>query len=69
MKKETREKQRKTLEEGIEGIPDDSGGSVNALNLVHMQGPLLLLLLGLSGAGLVFSVEVLALSGSFFPCI
>ncbi|XP_045124005.1 ionotropic receptor 93a-like [Portunus trituberculatus] len=57
VKKETRKKQ-KTLEEEAEGSPDDTGGFVNALNLVHMQGPLLLLLLGLTGAGFVFTVEL-----------
>ncbi|XP_063884802.1 ionotropic receptor 93a-like [Scylla paramamosain] len=69
VKKETREKQKKALEGEAEGNPEDTGGLVNALNLVHMQGPLLLLLLGLGGAGFVFAVEVLAFSSPFFTCI
>ena len=67
MKKETRDKQKETLgEKEEEGSPENAGGLVDALNLVHMQGPLLLLLLGLTGSGLVFTVELLAFYNHLF---
>ncbi|XP_068250823.1 uncharacterized protein [Palaemon carinicauda] len=36
---------------------DDKGSASQALTIVHMQGPLFLLLLGLAVAGLVFAIE------------
>ncbi|XP_071526957.1 ionotropic receptor 21a-like [Panulirus ornatus] len=37
----------------------ESGGSITALTLTHMQGPLLLLLLGLALTGIIFTGELL----------
>lgn len=59
VKKETREKQKISLEEKEdEGSAGNAGQLVSALNLVHMQGPMLLLMLGLALAGGVFTMEI-----------
>lgn len=40
-----------------EALETQTGGDVRALTLTHMQGPLLLLLLGLAAATLAFLLE------------
>nr|XP_045607000.1 uncharacterized protein LOC123763726 [Procambarus clarkii] len=63
--RKTRTKLKKELnlhqQEKTDSIMEDGPGSnsLKALTLVHMQGPLLLLLLGLAFAGIVFSIEML----------
>lgn len=54
-----RERKLKKLQENGKGNtkPEGSDDSIKALTIVHMQGPLLLLLLGLILALMVFVVE------------
>ncbi|XP_071542917.1 uncharacterized protein [Panulirus ornatus] len=51
--------QQKELGETVEEVEDDSEGHIRAINLIHIQGPLLLLLLGLLLSSLAFSMELL----------
>lgn len=62
IKRETRRKQRRLQEETDQPESSDNvGGLVRALSLIHMQGPIFILLLGLSTAAVVFTVEITAL--------
>ncbi|XP_071527027.1 ionotropic receptor 93a-like [Panulirus ornatus] len=61
-----RESQRRQLslldqQEERAGAGSDPGGSITALTLTHMQGPLMLLILSLSLAGISFIGEILAI--------
>lgn len=59
IERETRKKQRRLQKEADEKKRSHNVGElVRALNLVHMQGPVFLLLLGLGSAAFVFTVEV-----------
>ncbi|KAG7162417.1 uncharacterized protein LOC121874011 [Homarus americanus] len=66
--RQSRVRQREYLEknqqlEALQNVQEDlpsTDSRLSALNLVHMQGPLMLLLLGLSIGGLVFTVEITA---------
>ncbi|XP_042233829.1 uncharacterized protein LOC121874016 [Homarus americanus] len=61
VQRESRIRQRKELKKNQQikdPIIGESGdSSIKALTLVHMQGPLLLLLLGLIAAGVIFVIE------------
>ncbi|XP_071536168.1 ionotropic receptor 21a-like [Panulirus ornatus] len=65
-KRDGRRKQRERRwqeesEQASEGTqPGTSTSSIKALTIVHMQGPLILLLLGLVFAGLTFTTEILS---------
>ncbi|XP_071526986.1 uncharacterized protein [Panulirus ornatus] len=65
-RKDSRARQRKQLEQQhVEGKQEEgtasssSSSSIHALTLTQMQGPLILLLLGLLTAGITFSIEML----------
>ncbi|XP_071527047.1 uncharacterized protein [Panulirus ornatus] len=57
-KREYLAQQQQQKEQEGTGGGTQSGSSTTALTLAHMQGPLMLLLLGLASAGFIFSVEV-----------
>ena len=50
---------KKEKEGSLNSIEDDSEDNAKALTIVHMQGPLYLLIIGLSFASLTFFIELL----------
>lgn len=58
--RESRERQRrrKELGEVDEDEVEESNNKIKALNIVHLQAPLMLLLIGLMIGSLVFVLEV-----------
>lgn len=68
VERETRRKQRRLQEGEDTGESSDTINQlVRALSLVHMQGPLFLLLLGLGAAAVVFTVEIAVFYNSLCP--